>query len=151
VEELNLGLRVAEFPSESPISPGGFLLAFGSRSSDAWNAVTWTSVVLAVCALAIVIFGAIRIYASRGSIVSAAIAVAVLALGVAAYRVLEPPTHQVTVGTAGYFSRSGRLRSGQERSQPLEMHWGVWAALGASVAAAGATTAALLAPRRRAP
>jgi hypothetical protein len=127
----------------------GFFLMFGSKISDAWNAVTWTSVVLAMCALGIVIFGAMVIHGRRNAAIQAAIAV--LALGVAGYRLLEPPTHQVTIGTAGYFSRSNHVPSGHQRSQALEAHWGVWAAVCASLLAAAGTTATLAARRRRAP
>jgi hypothetical protein len=129
-------------------TPTGFFLRFGSNTTDAWNAVIGTSVVVAVCAVGIVTVGGL-LYFGRPRAISVAIALAIVALGVAGYRALEPPTHRVTIGEAGYFSRSNGVTVGHERSEPLETHWGGWAALGASLAAAAAAAATFAVHRRR--
>jgi hypothetical protein len=127
---------------------GGFLLVFGAGPGNAWNSISSASYVLAACALLIAALVGVRLFAGLRVAALAGLGVAMVAVGVAGYRVLNPPTREVSLGTAAYFSRSAASASSR-RAQPLQADGGAPSALGAALVAAGATGALVLGSRRR--
>jgi hypothetical protein len=128
---------------------GGFSLVFGSGPADGWNVVAPTSYALAMGAVLIVVLLVIRLLTGRRAAAVAGLAFAVLSLAIAGYRVLNPPTHRVAVGTAGRFSRVNSVSASHSfESQPWPADSGGPSALAAALLATITIGALVIASRQ---
>jgi hypothetical protein len=126
---------------------GGFDLVFQPGTENAWSTIAVVAAVLLACA----VFSAGRVRAApvgpRLAVVIAAVG-SLLAVGLIAFVLVNPPTVAESIGTAGVFHRPGGLL-GARREVPLSLSWGGFAALGFAVTSAAAVLASAVSSRRQ--